>query len=127
MATMDFERPTVFDRLREPLFLLGIGLIVVGAIGLLWLAYAAVQIIIDPESIPVARIFLESFDQTAPLMKGRLGDEPFIIEASDTLRYLFFGALGLILVSVGASIANALIIGGIRLAAISVPSKNDSE
>ena len=115
-----------FDKLRRPLYYIGLGLILGGAVALIGLAYVAIQLIIDPSSIPVAQLFLASLDASEPLIEGQVGSQDVVFQASDSLQYLFFAAFGLVLVVAAVSVANGLIVGGMRLVAIAVPPKKQA-
>ena len=115
-----------FDKVRRPLYYIGVGLILGGAVALIGLAYAAIQLIVDPSSIPVAQMFLASLNASEPLIEGRVGGQEVVFQASDSLQYLFFAAFGLVLVVAAVSVANGLIVGGMRLVAITVPSKKQA-
>jgi len=116
-----------FDSFRRPLYFLGIALIVFGSGLLVYLAVVTALIVFDPESVPLLRMFLSSIEIAEPILQGRLGSQEFTIKAAESLRYLFFGVLGLALVVMLASIANGMIMGGIRLVTITVPDSDTSE
>ena len=123
------DNKTIFIWLNR----LGIGLILAGALSLCALAFSAYQIVKSPEEFPLAREVLTALETTKPLLAGKFGDDDFVLDAAEPLRYVFFGFIGLFLVSMMASISRAMILGGISLtrfaaesiAAESIKVRND--
>jgi hypothetical protein len=103
------------------LFYVGLGLIICGAVSMVGLAYSAYLVLTDPESLPIAKLFLASLSEGKPLLTIQAEERDFIIVAADTLEYMFFAALGLMLIAAGVAVANGLIAGGIKLVAVSKP------
>jgi len=115
------EAKAAFAPFRKPIFYAGLALICFGTLALLGLAYTAYQIVVEPESVPIINMFLASLNPEVPLLTIDAAERQVFFVGSETLHYLFLGFLGLMLVSVGVSVANGLIVGGMRLVAISKP------
>ncbi len=106
---------------------LGMGLILAGGLSLCALAFSAYKIVKSPEEFPVAKEILASLETTKPLLSGNVDGKKFVLDAAEPLRYVFFGFIGLFLVSMMASISRAMILGGISLSRFAAEHIEDTD
>ncbi|MCL6415395.1 hypothetical protein MIB92_07010 [Aestuariirhabdus sp. Z084] len=109
------------------LYYLGVLLVVSGSLFLLGLGATAFMILQNPEEVNLARVIMASFESTAPLLNGRVGNQEFVLEAASSVKYVFFSFVGLFLVSMMISIANGMVASGIRVAKYAAGDQQETE
>ncbi|MCI5128875.1 MAG: hypothetical protein D3907_10345 [Candidatus Electrothrix sp. AUS3] len=76
------EPNTVVEKIRTATFWTGIGLIIAGVTALLGLATVAVDIINDPEGVPLVKWLAEKTGETELFLNGHFDQVQFGITAS---------------------------------------------
>jgi hypothetical protein len=120
------EPNTVVEKIRTATFWTGIGLIIAGVTALLGLATVAVDIINDPEGVPLVKWLAEKTGETELFLNGHFDQVQFGITASPALQYIFLGIIGLILINILVAIVRTFLrIGAelIQFAGIQRPDK----
>jgi ABC-type dipeptide/oligopeptide/nickel transport system permease component len=127
---MDYRVNTAAN-LKTPVFWLGAAMVVAGSVTLIYLALLCIQIIRNPSEVELIKWLLAGTGKGGLIASGHLDNKTFEINFSDTLQHMVLGVIGLIMVSILASIINTLIAGGIKLIQFgqhgtSTPTKDSS-
>ena len=94
---------------------IGAFLVVGGAVALLYLAYAVVQVVANPAESPLVEWLVSGIGEGTFVLNGHMGEQTFEIQSSVHLQYIAMAILGLIMVSILAKVVSILISGGIKL------------
>lgn len=103
------------DKIKGPVFTIGLILVICGSISLIYLAISVVQVIQSPEESGLVKWIVSTVGEKELVLSGHANENKFEIHASEPLQYLFLGLLGLVMLSILATIVNTLISGGIKL------------
>ena len=106
---------SVEDKARAIARNIGAFLVVGGAVALLYLAYAVVQVVTNPMESPLVEWLVSGIGEGTFVLNGHMGEQTFEIQSSEHLQYIAMAILGLIMVSILARVVRALISGGIKL------------
>ncbi len=113
MKGMETER--ILKGLRRPLFWFGVLIVAVGGFLLLYLGIIVFQIINDPERVKIVEFVLRHVQTDDKAIFGTIGNRPFEIYLSKSLRTVLFVFLGVLVFWALAGIVKALISGGVKI------------
>lgn len=109
------EQNAIINQARSFALWTGIVLIGLGTVSLFYLAMMVIDMIKAPDETMLIKWIITEVGKSDLIVSGFFSDLPFEMRSSDALQYIALGILGLIMVSILASIANNLISGGISL------------
>ena len=112
---MMIEEQSVEDQARAMARYMGAFLVVGGAAGLLYLAYALIQVVTDPAESPLLQWLVSGIAESTLVVNGHVGEQSFAIQSSEQLQYIGLAIIGLIMISILARVISTLISGGIKL------------
>lgn len=97
----------------------GMGLVVVGALSLVYIAILIVRLIQSPMESELIVWISGTFGQDESLLSGYISDAPFEIHMDETLQYMLLGLVGLIAVGILTSVLHGLLTSGVSLIKLS--------
>lgn len=100
---------------RTLLLVFGYTLIGLGTACLLYLAIIVFQIIDSPEQVRIVEFVLKYIPSGDRAAYGHIGQQPFELNLGQSVRTVLFLLIGMMILTGIASIARALITGGIEL------------
>ena len=109
------EEPAAADKMRSAIFRTGVALIVTGVLALLGLAMVAVDIIRDPEGVALVKWLAEQANKNEFYLRGFFEATRFEFNLSPALQYVFFGIIGLLIMTIFSAIVRGLINIGAQL------------
>lgn len=119
------EEPNVGDKIRTAIFWAGIALIMTGVLALLGLATVAVDIIKDPEGVPLVKWLAEQANGNEFYLRGFFEESRFEFNFSPALQYIFLGIIGLFIISIFSVIVRGLISIGAQLLQVAGVQQTD--
>lgn len=114
------QRPDFIEPLRAPLTALGLALVIIGAFLLIYIGYLIFQVINHPEEIRIVEFLLEQVRLEEKVVFGVTGEQSFEVHWSESMRTVMFLFIGVMVVSVLASILKTLIGAGIQILRLAV-------
>jgi len=102
-------------------------LIVAGAISLIAILAMTFLVLKNPSEFEISHMILSALEISEPVLSGKLGEQTFELNASEPMRYVFFGFVGLFLLSMTLGITKAMLLSGIALAKYVDGSKVDGD
>lgn len=112
---MMYTEQEVQNRIRGPSFWIGAVLVGAGAIMLVIMTMSVLQIIQAPADSALVNWLITKVSNKELIFSGYIDNKSFEIRMSEVVQYLFFGLIGLVMISILTSIVNSLISGGIKL------------
>jgi Ca2+/H+ antiporter len=112
---MQERHSEVFEVLRIPLTALGLALVSAGALLLCYVGFLVFQVINHPEDVRIVEFLLEQVRLEDKAIFGIAADQPFEINWSQSLRTVMFIFVGVMVLSVLASILKTLIVAGVQI------------
>lgn len=112
---MQEQRHDFTEPLRAPLAALGLALIIIGAFLLIYIGYLVYQIINHPEDVRIVAFLLEQVRLEDKAIFGMAADQAFEVNWSQSLRTVMFIFIGVMVLSVLASILKTLIAAGVQI------------
>ena len=104
------------QNLRILLLIIGAGLVIYGAVMLLYFGNLVYQIMTHPEQVNLVNYILKNIKVGGPAMHLRGGDgQEVYIEFSETAKALGFSFLGIMGVGVLAGVVRAMVWGGVEI------------
>ena len=99
----------IIERMKAPIFLIGVSLVFAGSFALLYIAYVLLNLIQSPLNSELLIWVSENIANEKFFVSGQINQSPFELSASPVLQYLFYGFIGLCLIGVLSSIINGRI------------------
>ncbi len=103
------------DKIKAPIFFVGLILVIAGTISLVYLAASVVQVVQSPQESGLVQWLISTSENKDLILSGYSNDDKFELHASEAFQYLFFGIIGLMMLNILTSVINSLISGGIQL------------
>jgi hypothetical protein len=108
-------RDDLSERIKGPVFFIGATLVLAGAISLVYLAISVIQVIQSPQESELVQWITSTAGNTDLVLSGHFDGKKFEVHATEAFQYLFLGIIGLAMLSILATVVNALVSGGIKL------------
>lgn len=112
---MQERHSELFEVLRIPLTALGMALVGAGALLLCYVGYLVFQVINHPEEVRIVAFLLEQVRLEDKAIFGMAADQAFEVNWSQSLRTVMFIFIGVMVLSVLASILKTLIAAGVQI------------
>lgn len=105
----------LLEKIKGPVFIIGVMLVLAGAISLTYLAASVIQVLQSPQESELVQWVTSTVGNNDLILSGNFDGKKFEVHATDVLQYLFLGIVGLVMLSILATVVNALVSGGIKL------------
>jgi len=122
---MQERNSEVFELLRIPLTALGMVLVGAGALLLCYVGYLVYQVINHPEQVRIVEFLLAQVRLEDKVIFGVAADQVFEVNWSQSMRTVMFVFLGVMMLSIMASILKTLIVAGIQILRLAAGQPED--
>jgi hypothetical protein len=108
-------KDNLVEKIQGPVSLIGMLLVLSGAIALIYLAISVVQVIQSPQESEWVQWITSTVKNSDLVLSGHFNENEFQLHATAAFQYLFLSIIGLAMLSLFTTVINALISGGIQL------------
>jgi hypothetical protein len=120
-------KDNLIEKIQGPVSLIGMLLVLSGAIALIYLAISVVQVIQSPQESEWVQWITSTVKNSDLVLSGHFNENEFQLHATAAFQYLFLSIIGLAMLSLITTVVNALISGGIQLIRFANHESSDTD